>query len=323
MSIFQDLPSLWFALIAILWIGYLIFEGAGFGVGVLTPFLARDDIERRMLISTVKPLRFGNELWFLLAAGATWAAFPRLGVTLFRSFLPVVLLVLATLVFRALALEYARRPGPRRVRLGPDQAIFLSGLAPALLSGLFIANLVSGVQMDSRYQLTGSWLHLLRGYAWLGGFTTLALFTLHGALFLSLRTEGPIRIAARRMAARIWWPAMVSLAVFLIWSFAVVAPHHHQLLAPGSAPQAALVAMLVVGWLRHERWERAAFAASGLTMALLFAALAFELYPRVLISSSNPAWSLTTALVPLVVVYHGWSYWTCRRRIRRSDLDVA
>lgn len=338
---FWNLPSLWFALIGVLWMGYFFLEGFDFGVGILLPFLGRDDTDRRVLINTIGPLWDGNEVWLLVAGGATFAAFPQWYATLFSGFYAALFLILLALIFRAVAFEYRSKSPGRRWRRWWDRAIFAGSLLPALLWGVAFADFVNGVPIDARHQFTGNLLDLLGPYAILGGLTTLALFTLHGALFISLKTEGEMRESARRLAAGIWWIALSLLFAFLTWSYLNAVGRHDRGIVPDAVPLSCLGALVAVGWLRRERWEMAAFLACGASIVLLVATLMLNLYPRVLISSSNPAWSLTiwnsasssytltvmtvVAIIftPLVLLYQGWTYWIFRKRIRREDLAPA
>src|SRR5664279_5661426 len=175
------LEVLWFALIAVLWIGYFVLEGFDFGVGTLLPFLAKDDTDRRVLITTIGPVWDGNEVWLLTAGGATFAAFPGWYATLFSGFYLALFLILVALIVRGVAFEYRGKHDSDRWRAWWDRAIFVGSAAPALLWGVAFANIVHGVPIDAKGEFTGSLLTLLNPYALLAGVTSLAVFSLHGA----------------------------------------------------------------------------------------------------------------------------------------------
>ncbi len=187
---YWHLQTLWFGLIAVLWIGYFILEGFDFGVGTLLPFLSRDDTDRRVIINTIGPVWDGNEVWLLVAGGATFAAFPGWYATLFSGFYLALFLILVALIVRGVAFEYRGKHDAPRWRAWWDRAIFLGSALPALLWGVGFANIVQGVPINRAGEYTGNFFTLLNPYALFGGLTSLALFTLHGAVFLSIRDQG-------------------------------------------------------------------------------------------------------------------------------------
>ena len=196
----MELTTVWFSLIAVLWIGYFVLEGFDFGVGMLLPVLARSETERRVVINTIGPVWDGNEVWVLVAGGATFAAFPEWYATLFSGFYLPLLLILVALIVRGLAFEYRAKRDDATWRARWDQAIFFGSLLPAVLWGVAFANIVRGVPIGADKEYAGSTLTLLNPYALLGGLTTLLLFLTHGALFLALKTDGEIRHRARALA---------------------------------------------------------------------------------------------------------------------------
>src|SRR3954468_19243247 len=176
----MELTTVWFCLIAVLWIGYFALEGFDFGVGMLLPVLARDDRERRVLINTIGPVWDGNEVWVITAGGATFAAFPEWYATLFSGFYLPLLLILLALIVRGVAFEYrGKRDDPTWKRRW-DLCITTGSLLPAVLWGVAFANIVRGVPLDTHHEFVGTVVDLLNPYALLGGVTTLTLFLTHG-----------------------------------------------------------------------------------------------------------------------------------------------
>ncbi|MEW1861215.1 cytochrome d ubiquinol oxidase subunit II [Streptomyces sp. NBC_00669] len=332
----MHLHDVWFVIIAILWTGYFFLEGFDFGVGVLTKLLARDRTERRVLINTIGPVWDGNEVWLLSAGGATFAAFPDWYATLFSGFYLPLLLILVCLIVRGVAFEYrAKRPEERWQR-NWEHAIFWTSLLPAVLWGVAFANIVRGVKIDANKEYVGNLGDLLGGYALLGGLVTLALFTFHGAVFTALKTVGPIRDRARAMATRVGLVTAVLAAVFLVWT---------QVHSGGARSLPALVvalvamlAALVANRAGREGWS---FAFSGVTIAATIAMFFLSLFPDVMPSSLNGAWSLTVGnasatpytlrimtwcaaiATPLVMLYQGWTYWVFRKRIGTQHIAEA
>ena len=335
----MDLQTIWFILVAVLFTGYFFLEGFDFGVGILMPILGRDDTDRRVIINTIGPVWDGNEVWLITAGGAMFAAFPNWYATLFSGFYLALFFILVALILRIAGLEFRSKlafPAWRRVA---DICIFLGSLLPALLWGVALANLVRGVPIDAKMEFTGNLLTLLNPYSILGGVVSTLVFTLHGALFLTLRTEGEVNNRARRLAQLLWWPAAVLLLGFAVWGQSQAKIFAGMGIVPGTLPMLAAlayIASLVFMRLKADGW---AFAASGATI-ILGSVVAFEgLFPNVMISSLDPKWSLTiynassslyslkamliVALffVPIVLLYQGWTYWVFRQRISRASIE--
>jgi cytochrome bd ubiquinol oxidase subunit II len=322
------LHDIWFLLIAVLWIGYFFLEGFDFGLGILLPFLGRTDKERRALINAIGPVWDGNEVWVLVAGGATFAAFPYWYATLFSGFYLALFLILVGLIFRGVAFEYHSKREGATWRRRWDWAIFLGSAIPAFLWGVAFANIVGGVPINQNGDFTGNLLTLLNPYGLLGGLVTLTLFMTHGAAYIALKTEGDLRERANRWLPFIGLVAAVAAVVFLVWtqlSAAVLASAIVSVLAA-----LALLAALAANRLKREGW---AFIGTGLTIALAVSALFLHLYPNVMPSTINTAFNLTVTnaastdltlkimtvvavvFTPLVLLYQGWTYWIFRKRV--------
>ncbi len=331
----MELTTLWFGLIALLWVGYFCLEGFDFGVGMLLPVLGRDDTERRVMINTIGPVWDGNEVWVLVAGGATFAAFPEWYATLFSGFYLPLLLILLALIVRNLGFEYRGKRDDETWRRRWDLILVGGSFLPAMLWGVAFANILRGVPIDRNKEFTGDLFTLLNPYALLGGVTTLLLFLTHGAIFLSLKTDGPIRHRARALGQRIGLAAAVVAVAFLVWTQVLTGNAGSAVLFVVAA--LALVAGLVAAQRGREGW---AFTGTMATIALAIAGLFVALFPDVMPSSTNPAWSLTTSnaaathytltvmtwvavlITPIVVVYQGWTYWVFRQRIATQHIPV-
>lgn len=329
----MELHDVWFVLIAVLWIGYFFLEGFDFGVGILTKLLARDRKERRVLINTIGPVWDGNEVWLLTAGGATFAAFPEWYATLFSGFYLPLLMILICLIIRGVAFEYRHKRSEERWQTNWEHAIFWTSLVPAFLWGVAFANITRGVKIDREMEYVGTFWDLLNPYALLGGLVTLSLFTFHGAVFTALKTVGDIRMRARKLALGLGLVTAALALGFLIWT------------QVDKGDGTSLVAMLVaavalvgaVGAVKMGR-EGWSFALSGITIAAAVAMLFLTLFPNVMPSSLDPAWSLTVTnassspytlkimtwcagiATPVVLLYQGWTYWVFRKRIGTQHL---
>ncbi|SDT36047.1 cytochrome d ubiquinol oxidase subunit II [Actinoplanes derwentensis] len=331
----MELTTVWFILIGVLWAGYFLLEGFDFGVGILLPVLGRDDRSRRLAINTIGPVWDGNEVWLLVAGGATFAAFPEWYATLFSGFYLPLLLILVALIVRGVAFEYRHKRDGARWKQGWDLCIFWGSLVPAILWGVAFGNILRGVPIDGRHEYVGGFVNLLNPYALLGGLTTLALFTLHGAVFLALKTDGPMRAEAGRLAARLALVAVPIAAGFLLWTGLV------NLDGWGIALSVlAAAALLGAVWLTRIRREGWAFTATGATILFAVAALFITLFPNVMPSSLDAANNLTVlnasstpytlkvmtwvavAFTPIVLIYQGWTYWVFRKRLKLSDIPA-
>ncbi|MBS2532359.1 cytochrome d ubiquinol oxidase subunit II [Catenulispora sp. NF23] len=332
----MSLVNFWYLLIAVLWIGYFFLEGFDFGVGILTQVLARDETNRRVLINTIGPVWDGNEVWVITAIGATFAAFPNWYATLLSGFYVPLLLVLLALIVRNVAFEY-RGKSDARHRGWWDLCIFVGSLLPPLLWGLVFGCMFSGTKIGDDMNFHGrmsDFLTTLDGI--IGALAFLALFLTHGAVYTALKTRGPIRDGARRLAVP---GALVSLVLVgvllgrvnnrwggpLSWTVAVV-------------PLVALLACAVVVRIGRDGW---AFVLSGAAVATMVASMFIAVFPIVMPSSLNPDWSLTVhsaasshytltvmsvvacVFTPLVLLYQGWTYWVFRKRIGVRNIPAA
>ena len=331
----SGLAIFWFALICVLWVGYFFLEGFDFGVGVLMPFVTKDDLDRRMLVNAIGPTWDGNEVWLLTAGGATFAAFPLWYATVFSGFYLALFLILVALIARGMAFEFRGKRDSARWRFWWDQAIIWGSALPALLWGVAFANFLHGVPIVGRGVWVNGFFQLVKPYALVGGLLSLSLFTLHGATFLGLKTEGAVRDRARSAAKLLAIPTLVIAFGFLFWTYLDAVNTHHKGLVPPFLPILALVILAAVGWLAREELEGWAFVATGLVIALLTVTIFLALYPRVLVSSVSPAYDLTIAnsasqhytlmvmtivaliFTPFVLAYQAWSYWIFRKRVAR------
>ncbi len=333
----MDLNTLWFALIAILFTGFFFLEGFDFGVGILLPFLGKDDTERRVIINTIGPVWDANEVWLLTAGGAMFAAFPRWYATLFSGFYLALVLLLFALILRGVAFEFRSKDDNPAWRKFWDWAIFGGSLTAALLVGVAFGNIVRGAPIDAQMNFTGNLLTLLNPYALLVGLVALVGFTLHGALFLSLKTTDALAKRAQAMATRLWIVSLTLVALLAIFSLAATDLFRNVL--PWFTAIGALAALAGAAWfIRKERYGWA-FILNGLTIALVAVTGFAGLYPRVMISSLDPAWSLTIynassspytlqvmtivalIFVPIVLAYQGWTYWIFRERVTRRQVE--
>ncbi|BBG02325.1 MULTISPECIES: cytochrome d ubiquinol oxidase subunit II [Pseudonocardia] len=339
----MDLPTVWFLAVAVLWTGYLVLEGFDFGVGMLLRAFGRTEDDREVAIGAIGPVWDGNEVWLIAAVGAMFAAFPAWYAATFSGFYLPVLFVLLALIVRGVGLEYRAKRDDAAWRARWDVLIGVGSLVPSFVWGMVLANLVRGLPTrvtepgsGANTVVTASLGDLFNGYAVLGGVLTTALFLLHGAVFLALKTDGPVRYRARSFAVRAVLPVLLLTVAFLTATLALRDPSWTTPVA-----WAAGVALAVAGialLLGREGW---AFTATAATIGGLSVVLFGQLFPGLLVSSTDPAHTLTVAnaasapytltvmswvavvFLPLVLGYQSWSYWVFRKRLGGERIEPA
>lgn len=211
---YEFLQVVWYILVGVLITGYAILDGFDLGVGVLSPFVARSDKERRTLLNAVGPFWDGNEVWLLTGGGALFASFPHVYATVFSGFYLALMLVLFALILRAVSFEFRSRVESETWRRAWDGVFFVASLLPALLTGVAVGNVIRGVPLDAQMEFAGNFFTLLNPFSLLVGLTGLAMFVTHGAIYLMVKTEGELAERAKRWAAG-GWIAWVVLTVLV------------------------------------------------------------------------------------------------------------
>jgi cytochrome d ubiquinol oxidase subunit II len=335
MDAYTTLQVVWFVLISILWLGYFLLEGFDFGVGMLFRAVTRNDAERRAVLHTIGPIWDGNEVWLLVAGGATFAAFPQWYATLFSGFYLALFLILLGLIVRNVSFEFWGKGESDAWRRRWEWAMIAGSFVPALLWGVGWANIVHGVPIDAQHEYTGTLFDLLNPYALLGGLATLSIFLAHGAIFLELKADGAIAERARAIASRRAPIAAVIGISFLAWT---VFRHPGGGIDVASAIVAALSALaLVAAALLAGRDPLRSFIATSAAIFTFFVALFVDLFPHTMVSSTDSAFSMTlnqsassgytltvmtvvaVLLVPVVLAYRAGTYWVFRQRVSAED----
>ncbi|MGV8877002.1 MAG: cytochrome d ubiquinol oxidase subunit II [Rhodoglobus sp.] len=330
------LPTIWFIAIAALWIGYLLLEGFDLGVGMLLLFSTRNDKQRRLMLNAIGPIWDGNEVWLITAGAATFAAFPMWYAALFSALYIPLTLVLVSLIFRAVAIEYRSKGSTDRWRLWWDRALGLGSLGAAFGIGAALALTTTGLPINANGDRVGGAFAWFTPYAVLGGLAVVGFALVHASAFLGLKTDGAVRVRARTFLVR-WSP--IALLPIVAWVLAVQ-------VQSGSPVTWGLVLVAVIavifGWL-SARAGREGFAFVGIAVFLLAGASSIfaAVYPVVLPSTLDPAFTLTisnaasgtytlgvmsvvTAFgLPLVLLYQGYTYWVFRRRLSEHHIPEA
>jgi cytochrome bd ubiquinol oxidase subunit II len=290
------LNIIWFILFVVIIAGYLILDGFDLGVGILHPFVAKNDHERRLSLNSIGPIWDGNEVWLILGGGALFAAFPMVYASLFSGFYVAMMLVLLVLILRTVAIEFRSKEKNPRWRSFWDMVFFASSLGIALLLGVAFGNVMAGVPLDQNQNMSVSLLSILSPFALLMGVTTIFMLAMHGGIYLTMKTDGELQARVRS-----WIPRM--MVVFFVLNTLVVLSTvlMHQAIIdryraeiwPVIFPTLALGALIVTAVLLRRGQDFWAFAASGAMIALLLMSAAAGLYPNLLLSTIDPAFNLT------------------------------
>ncbi len=322
------MQTFWFVTIGVLWAGFFLLEGFDFGVGMLLPLVAKTDADRTTALRTIGPFWDGNEVWLVVAGGATFAAFPEWYASVFSGFYLAFALLLAGLIVRGVGIEYRGKAGTATGRRWCEAGVVAGSALAALLLGVAFADWLRGVLLDSAHDMTGGFFDLLSPYALLGGLVTLSLFAFHGANFLALRTDGVLADTATKLSRLLGPMAALLAVVFVLWTTQV----------RGGAARVVLAGVIVLALALAVSASRsgkrlAAFVATGLVAALLPAWTFVALWPDVLPARNDSHLSLTVhnassspytlkvmtivtlIFMPIVLVYQIWTYWVFRARV--------
>ncbi|QCQ89809.1 cytochrome d ubiquinol oxidase subunit II [Rhodococcus sp. SGAir0479] len=332
----MGLQEFWFILIAVLFVGYFVLEGFDYGVGMLLPTLGNTEVRRRVVINTIGPVWDGNEVWLIVGGGALFAAFPDWYATLFSGFYIPLLLILVALILRICAIEWRGKIDDDKWRWRADLGIMIGSWVPAVLWGVAFANIVRGVAINADKKVTSGFFDLLNPYALLGGITTGLVFALHGAVFVALKTADDVRLDAAELAKKLAIPTVPIAGGFALWTQLAYGKGWTWLLVAVAA--VAVIAVVLLTRLEREGW---AFVFTTIAIVASVVLLFASLYPNVMPSTISDAYSLTienassspytlkvmswaaVVLVPIVLVYQGWTYWVFSKRISTKNIPPS
>jgi cytochrome bd ubiquinol oxidase subunit II len=323
------LNNIWFIVIAIFWVGYFILEGFDFGVGMLHSFVGHTDAERRVAVNTIGPIWDGNEVWLVVAAASIFAAFPSWYATMFSTLYLALFIVLLALIARGVSFEFQRKIDSPKWRATWRWSLTIGSFLIPFLLGTALGDLLYGLPIDSAHNYTGSFWGLLVPFGLYSGLTLTVLSLFLGAAYLTLKTEGELHDRVARLSGRLGWLAALITFGWLTWV--------HVGLGVGFFPNPlevlALLAVVGAALFAESHSEGWAFAGAATAMGSVVGSIFFELFPRVMVSSTNTAYNLTVSnsaspsytlkvlsvialvFLPLVLLYQGWSLWTFRKRL--------
>src|SRR6478672_13206524 len=330
----MDLQLFWFGVIGFFWAGYFVLEGFDFGVGMLLPFLPRDERERGAMFQTIGPVWDGNEVWLVVVGGATFAAFPTWYAAMFSGLYLALLLLLGCLIVRVVSFEWRGKSESPRWRTVWLWANALGSFGASLIWGVGLSNLLYGLALDGNGDFTGTFWDLFSPYTVVAGLAVVVVFAYHGATFLTLRTTGGLLERAEHAARRLLIPALVLACVFIVWTIVVAVDRNDKNVFPPVLPAVLAIAAFVLGAaFLFRRRSGVAFSLTAIGIVLTVATLFTSLYPRVMVSSPDFGNSLTVdnassahytlvvltvvalVITPVVLLYQGWTYHVFRHRV--------
>ena len=333
----MELSELWFILVAVLFVGFVFLEGFDFGIGMSTKFLAKNDKEKRLLINAIGPFWDANEVWLITAGGAMFAAFPHWYATLFSGFyIPFVVLLLA-LICRGVAFEFRHKVDSVKWTNTWDLAIFIGSFLPPFLLGVMFSCLIQGLPVDGNMDMYAGFFDIVNVYSVVGGLGFVLLSYLHGLMFATLKIEGELRERARLQAIKLYFPIGAALVLFLVLTYVSTDVFQNHGLILGIVYGLVVALYLTLLPLLKAKKEGLSFTVTGLIIALVTGAFFVGLFPNVIISSTDPAFSihLTEAasgnysltimtvvaaiMVPVVLAYQTWSYYIYRQRVSDKE----
>jgi cytochrome bd ubiquinol oxidase subunit II len=340
--------SIWFILWGVLWAVYFMLDGFDLGIGTLMPFLARTDTEKRIMYRAMGPFWDGNEVWLIAAGGVTFAAFPTTYAVMFSGLYSALMLILFALILRGISIEFRDHldhPTWKRVW---DTCLVVGSFLPALLLGVAFANIFQGIPIDAEGIFQGTLFSLLNPYGLLGGVLFVAMFLLHGCLWLMVKTEGMVRERAGTLVNRLWVALVVIAVGFLVTTWYATRLYDNYIANPLMyVVPIILIPVIVVAALvmvrvhvSKDRWWSAWFASSALIVGVTLFGVA-GLFPNLLPSSLNPAFSMTIynsassqltlkimlgvalTFVPVVIAYQAWVYNLFREPVTEAEAEEA
>ncbi len=333
----MQLSELWFLLIGILFVGFMFLQGFDFGVGMSTRFLAKNDLDRRMLNQTIGPTWAANEVWLVTALGAMFAAFPHWYATLLSGYYMLVSVLLLALIARGVAFEFREKVESERWVKTWDGSIFLGSILPPFLLGMLFTGLIQGLPIDADMNMYAGFLDIVNGYTVVGGLTFVALSYLHGLTFISLKTTGELRERARKEALK--WYVMTGMMTLL---FTILTTVHTEVFSTKGSiliPMYVLVGILygVLYLQLRNRKEGFSFTITGIILILITASFFIGLFPNVMISSLGAAQNImiydaasgsyslrvmtivAATMLPVVLGYTFWTYYVFRKRVSKKE----
>lgn len=329
----MDLNIIMFIYVTFLFVGFFFLEGFDYGIGILLPFIGKNNTERRVMLNSIGPVWDANEVWMITAGAILFGSFPHVYASLFSGFYLALIVMLVALIVRGTGFEFRSKVDNQVWRNTWDWLIFTGSLLPALLWGVAVGNLMRGIALDETMTYYGGLLPLLNPFSLLCGLVFVSLFITHGANYLSLKTGGEVAERVKKLAFSSWLVTTVLTVIFVLWTL-VATDILTKAGVNGMLPAIlATLALLAGGYfIKNGKWGWS-FVTVGFVVVFTTIMVFAGLYPRILISTINPDYSLTiynaastaktlkliatiaTIMLPIVLAYKAMAYWIFRQRV--------
>lgn len=337
----MDLQNIWFFIWGLLWAIYFISDGFDLGIGSLLPFLGKTDDEKRVMYNSMGPLWDGNEVWLLTAGGVTFAAFPKVYAVMFSSLYTALMLILFALILRGVSFEFRHQVESDSWKKTWDMCMFIGSLLPAILFGAAFANIFRGIPIDADGVYHGSLFTLLNPYGLLGGVLFLLFFLVHGAIWLSIKSEGDLHERAKTLAGKLWIALLVAAVVFLVASYFATNLYANYIANPLLFAFILITVLALLGiriFLAKGALWKAWFSSAVTIIGATFYGV-IGLFPNMFPSSINPEFNLTAhnassspltlkimlivviIFVPIVLIYQIWAYNLFKGKVGKDDYE--
>ena len=334
------LESIWFFLWGLLWAIYFMTDGFDLGIGTLMPFLGKTEEDKRVMVNSIGPLWDGNEVWLLTAGGVTFAAFPQVYAVMFSSLYSALMLILFALILRGVSFEFRSKVDSDTWRKVWDGCIFIGSALPAILFGVAFANIFRGIPIDQNGLYQGNLFTLLNPYGLLGGVLFLALFLVHGSLWLSIKSFGDLQQRASATANKLW-PVLLGVAVIFLAASIIATPLYNNYVNNPILFVVILITVVALLGIKFFLMKQAYFKAwfsSALTIVGATFYGVIGLFPNMFPSNIDSAYSLTAhnsasspltlkimlvvviLFVPIVLAYQIWTYHLFKGKVTEEDI---
>ena len=335
------LNIIWFILWGLLWAVYFMLDGFDLGAGILMPFIAKNDEEKRIIYNAMGPLWDGNEVWLITAGGATFAAFPTTYAVMFNGLYAALLILLFALIVRGVSFEFRGKVQSEGWKKLWDFCMFIGSLLPAVLFGVAFANIFKGLPIDDKGIFHGGLFTLINPYGLLGGILFLLMFLVHGAIWIAIKSEGELNERAISVANKLWYLELIFAVIFLLASAFATNLWKNYTIHPilWIIPLLAVLGLILIKVFLVKRKEWKAWFSSCLFIVMATFWGVIGLFPNMIPSSINPDYSLTIynsssspltlkvmfivalIFVPIVIGYQIWVYNLFKGKIKKEDLS--
>jgi len=337
----MGLQDIWFFLWGLLWAIYFITDGFDLGLGIMLPFIGKNDEEKRLVYAFMGPLWDGNEVWLITAGGVTFAAFPKAYAVMFSSLYSPLMLILFGLIIRGVSYEFREKTENIFWKRLWDTCMFLGSFISAFILGVAFANIFKGISIDNKGYFHGTILTLLNPYGLLGGVLFILMFMLHGCMWILIKSKGRLYKRAKKAVEKIWFILLIIIIIFLDYTYVSTKLFDNYIKHPALFLVLFITVFSYIALRFYLKKEKAwtCWLLSALTISGIVFFGIIGIYPNILPSSINSAYSLNIynsssspltlkimlivviIFIPIVLAYQIWAYNMFKEKINKKELN--